>query len=579
MSRRIAARLKIQGELVADGPFHVGGMGGNPDVDLALAVDGKNRFYIPGTSIAGPLRAWASARLVDGDEVERLFGFQKNVKDKQTNQERDQGHASFILVEDGLVKSDFEVELRDGVGINRFTGAAAEAIKYDRAVLPHGSRIDFKMTVEIDPRPDEQREVDIKRVKKLIGSLLRALQDGQIHFGAARTRGLGKLKLSAVSLEIFEHDFLSPAGIIASLRPLQGSLELNDLGQTQMKDWPRLEIKITWRPLAALMVKAEREGSGVDMLPLTSASGEKLSFVLPGSSIKGALRTQAERIVRTVRPAYAYGAPSEGNPRKLFLDQVEMKSANAAGQSQGEDVAATQLIGALFGRASRKEGPPSGHKDELNDREQDKDKPPLAGLGALAAADCYAKPQFTRQQWANVEQAAAEVEQGKNKSPLQDALESAGLTHDPPTKKAYTQMAMHVAIDRWTGGAADRFLFSSLEPHGVEWNDIRLSLDLGRLTKDDRHPAVALLLLVLRDLTAGRIPLGSAVNRGMGAIEISRIKLTPEGLGSDDGLKCLADVKIEKGRIVGFTDALNNAWANWVKSQEAAAQSEERNER
>lgn len=48
------------------------------------------------------------------------------------------------------------------------------------------------------------------------------------------------------------------------------------------------------------MVKAEGEGIAVDILPLISGFDGGITFVLPGSSIKGALRTQAERIIRTV---------------------------------------------------------------------------------------------------------------------------------------------------------------------------------------------------------------------------------------------------------------------------------------
>ncbi len=54
---------------------------------------------------------------------------------------------------------------------------------------------------------------------------------------------------------------------------------------------------------------------------------------------------------------------------------------------------------------------------------------------------------------------------------------------------------------------------------------IRLSVDLTRLG-DDRDHALALLLLTLRDLAAGRIPLGALVNRGFGNIDVRVITLT-----------------------------------------------------
>jgi len=64
-----------------------------------------------------------------------------------------------------------------------------------------------------------------------------------------------------------------------------------------------------------------------------------------------------------------------------------------------------------------------------------------------------------------------------------------------------------------------------LEPHAVEWEPITLTVDL------DRTPpaGVALLLLVLRDLANGRLPLGFAVNRGMGAVKDVAVTVTPHG--------------------------------------------------
>src|SRR5574338_127313 len=144
MARRIASRLLISGRLVACGPLHVGGAEDNSDVDLALAVNGRGAFYVPGTSLAGAIRAWLVHQL--GEEtVKRVWGFQDENK-----KEADQGFASFVFIEDGIVKlpEGAIVETRDGVGIDRRLGAAAESVKYDRAVLPAGTEITLDITVE-----------------------------------------------------------------------------------------------------------------------------------------------------------------------------------------------------------------------------------------------------------------------------------------------------------------------------------------------------------------------------------------------------------------------------------------------
>ena len=124
---------------------------------------------------------------------------------------------------------------------------------------------------------------------------------------------------------------------------------------------------------------------------------------------------------------------------------------------------------------------------------------------------------------------------------------------DTAWKKFYP--AALVAIDRWTGGAADKFLFSRLEP---DFGSITLAatIDPERIapplefwenfdkpncgtaaenpkTESDpaaecpdvevfRRAALALFLLTLRDFARGRIPLGYGVNRGLGDLDLCK---------------------------------------------------------
>lgn len=516
MSRPIESRLKITGRLKTHGPLSVGGMGGNEDVDLMIALDGQNRPYIPGTSLTGPMRAWLAQRQDEGT-VNDLFG------PPQEKGSKNEGRASFVLVEDGLIllPEDGMIETRDGVGIDRMTGAAAEGAKYDRAVIPNGAEIELAMAVEI------AGEFGIDLIKGIFGALLQALKEGEIRFGASKSRGLGLVKLETVTVK--EQNLLATSGILQALRNQEPEIELPI---AELKPRPQLEIAIKWAQRGPLMVKAGRDGVGVDMLPLTSAIDGKLSFVLPGSSIKGPMRAQAERIVRTLVPEIA--------SKESFLDQV-----------------AVPLITDLFGAAA---------KSDEDDKNLEFEGPPLPGLSALTVEDCYAKPRFTREQWGKIEQASAEIEKaGETESELYELLGEAGL--------GKTQMAMHVAVDRWTGGAADGFLYSALEPHGVEWNDINLRLDLGRIGKEKQLAAVACLLFTLRDLSAGRIPLGFAANRGMGSVAVRSVGITARGTDDADILE-LADINVANGKFEGLSEGLksklNQAWkdaCDWIKEE------------
>ncbi|MBW4671577.1 MAG: hypothetical protein KME60_30160 [Cyanomargarita calcarea GSE-NOS-MK-12-04C] len=499
MARKIRARLKVIGTLVAQSPIHVGGMDGNPQVDLALATNGQGQYYIPGTSLAGALRGWMQQSFVNKNILETLWGFQ--------DENGRGGHASFILIEDAPIQGAI-AEIRDGVGINRIWGTAAEQVKYDRAILPKGSKIPLDITLDIDSKSDDG--------KTLLAQLLKALEDGDIRLGAAKTRGLGRVKLE--NLSIHQHNLGDRSGMLKMLQGKSDRLKLNDIlnGDRTLAQAPQITIEIHWQPQSSLMVKAEGDGIVVDILPLVSKIDNHLTFVLPGSSIKGALRTQAERIIRTV---------CSWQTKEDFMEQMEVP-----------------LVEDLFGvraKASNKSN---------------------KGIGSLYIDDCYANTAMKPEVWGDIQTA-------KTNSDLRQALDNAKLQT--------TQQAFHVAVDRWTGGAADGFLYSNLEPMGVTWQPIRLQLNLKRL-QELQLAGIALIFLILRDLADNRIPLGYGTNRGMGSIQVANIIINGRNL--KDSLKFLENVTFSNGNIAGLNQellkTLNDAWIDWIEKQKPVKESE-----
>jgi hypothetical protein len=84
----------------------------------------------------------------------------------------------------------------------------------------------------------------------------------------------------------------------------------------------------------------------------------------------------------------------------------------------------------------------------------------------------------------------------------------------------------HVAIDRWSGGPADGMLYTVLEPHGLTWDELRLDIDLHRLPENFQTAALTLLLYAVAALAAGSVPLGHGVNRGMGAVRLTGLRVS-----------------------------------------------------
>jgi len=523
MARHINSRLKIKGELIAETPLHVGGYGESFETDMALAKNGRDEFYIPGTSLTGSLRSWFEKNFPN--DVKKVWGYQDN----------NEGHASFVLIEDlGIPKElqgAVQSELRDGVGIDRFYGTAADKAKFDRAILPKGTRLNFEMTVDI--------QNDAKKIKAMFGHLLEALSKGNIRLGASKTRGLGKVKFESKPIEEYSlNDFDAMLNAVEK-KPIKTYSTVQDLKNEDTtitsSGSQLLTITIQWKPKSALMVKAGYEGIGVDMLPLTSGNGkDKVSLCLPGSSIKGAFRSHAERIVRTMKP--------DKFPReKEFHKQIKV-----------------ELINELFGAKKEKDEP----KKHL-------------GLGALSIDDCYAEKTFDSNVWSEVETGELKDDATYNTQSLWHALKKTDLNKEPngnlteEEKSKDTEnfkISHHVAIDRWTGGASEGALYSVLQPTvKIGWDDICLTLDLSRFRKADGSPdeslqkkSLMLLLLVLRDFAENRLPLGFATNRGMG--EVKDVSFKIEGL-YEVGWK---DGKFDFKSNVNLKNDLEKEWNEWL---------------
>ncbi|WP_214104959.1 RAMP superfamily CRISPR-associated protein [Acrocarpospora catenulata] len=544
VGRRVTSRIRARGWLRTESPLHVGGLGGDPAEPLPIAVDGLGRVYVPGTTLAGVLRNWCRGREQEPKSLSDLWGY--------TPDQGDGGRASRVFVADALAATTCRLdehglpatpldpallEFRPFVGIDRSTGTAAPEFLYGRAVVPAGCYL----RLEIDIESTEAGELGADLDQARMVAILAALGRGEIRLGAATSRGFGSVRLLDDPLDVVVDRLDTPEGLLAVLRddPMRRrsvtSLRSKDTGLPERREV--LEVSIDWRPLSPVMVRGTSSGLIVDTLPLTTRVDRRhLTLVLPGSSLKGALRGHAEFVELTARglpagvpsDATQGGCAAEGLPDERTGTAVGSPAAySAAFRAQLDRLPAVR---ALFGAV----------RDDDAERR----------AGALRVEECQAEVTIPETLWRSVTGADTPPvgdEDGERKGlseGLLDRLEGLGLSQ-----------ADHVALDRWTGGAADGRLFHVLEPHAVDWAPIRLSVDLTRLG-DDRDHALALLFLTLRDLSAGRIPLGALVNRGFGDIEVKEITLTGGGWTEPISLpEVLASREIEP---------IAQAWTDYV---------------
>lgn len=90
----------------------------------------------------------------------------------------------YAIIPDG--QDRIATEFRDGVGIDRVTGAAKQGAKYDYEIVPKGTKFDFCLIA--DNLDDEQ--------KKAFDFIIKYLCSGEMAVGGKTSRGLGRVQLN-----------------------------------------------------------------------------------------------------------------------------------------------------------------------------------------------------------------------------------------------------------------------------------------------------------------------------------------------------------------------------------------------
>lgn len=557
MSHSVGTRVEVLGVLTCLGPVHVGGWDTTVEADLAIARDGTGAPVVPGTSIAGALRAYLAGINRFRAHCDAMFG---HIVPRTQN-----GSPSWIRIDDAHLIDDEVIPLvRDGVGIDRRSRSAAQGFLYTQQVLPAGTRFAFRLVADT-PSGTATRVGTTPAypggwaalVHDTVEAAVAGLAHARVPIGAGRGHGLGRVTLDEIAIR--RCDLSTPDGLITWLTGTTPTVT----GQGQQTEPPpdgHLKIIIDWRPAGPVLVKDSLPGTVVDILPLTDTHADgTVWLLLPGSSIRGAIRAHAERIVRTLR---GHDAPPD------FGDALRSPPL-------GVDV--------LFGTAparSRRHPTAETNADDGGDHGVGRGR-----RGVLSVADCHSTHSVTAAAWNSIVTVRPDIvpssgeeredREQRNKeratalSSLRDRLEAINASFG-------LRVSDHVAVDRWTGGSGDHRLFSALEPDSsVAWDPIEINVDIARLRHqragDATSPdqlALPLLLLTLRDLRDGWLSLGYGGTRGRGHIEVAGIEFTGAGLGA--GWQSLAGRSLDD-ILTHPPDEIAEAMVEWARTFDVGA--------
>lgn len=279
----IIEKIQMSGRLVVQSPLCIGSGQDDGITDSLVLKDKQGKAFIPGTSLAGVLRDIVCSH--DSNLADLLFG---NLSDNRQ---------SMINIDDVLLENSVYT-VRDGVRIDSITNTAEDTGKFDYEVVERGAAGSFSATITIRKNDIE----DKKAVEQLAAALADQLMYG-ISLGAHTAKGFGEVKGSKI--KVATYDFSQPDSLGAWLL---GEMSQADIYAAAAKPlvadddfYAEIDLALKTSLLVGTEPDAFSEGSGKDegkvQKVMLSSNGD---YVIPGTSVKGVIRKQAEHICRVV---------------------------------------------------------------------------------------------------------------------------------------------------------------------------------------------------------------------------------------------------------------------------------------
>lgn len=190
--------------------------------------------------------------------------------------------------------SRINIKVRDGIKIDAKNGCAVDAGKFDYEVVEPG--IQFNLFWEVPIR----QKFDLITFRKIIATLISKLERGELSLGAKTNNGFGKCTL--IDTKIFEFDFKQKEDVLQWLRQdfVNGKKKLEEV--PYIKDENIFSIEAYFGIKSSFIVRSyPSDPAQPDAVHLSS--NEKP--ILPGTSLKGAIRKRAIKIAKTLCIPYA----------------------------------------------------------------------------------------------------------------------------------------------------------------------------------------------------------------------------------------------------------------------------------
>ncbi|MFQ5741492.1 MAG: RAMP superfamily CRISPR-associated protein [Acidobacteriota bacterium] len=502
-------RYKISAELVAQTPLHIGSgreMSLKIDEDSGqetrledeeekikvvkvqgVAKDAAGRPYLPGSTLKGCLRELAEKWRLSKEIRDQLLGCPPPEREGATpgQEDKDPGWGGRLVFAAAFLKEAsptpplFQSEnpplwwdgerftyVMAGVALDRVTRTARRHKLFHYEVVPKGSR--FWMEICTDGPSDRELGTFL--------AFLEAIRKSSLVLGGHWAQGFGRLHLGEIKVHGIRTEEEARQWLAGPAAGFEGLPELSPetLEALPAGEWVRpdevsekLELEVVLQFEGPFLIndptrptRSAGEGEGAAHHYLESTDG---AILLSSSSFRGALRSQAERIARTMAPAGARRNGGATSSRRLrppcYIDDPQLACKPV----------------------TRMTAVPEREGEEKKEEEGTRDA--VENL-------CLTCRLFGASGW---------------RSPLE-------IPDFFPLEEGEELEQELVAIDRFTGGAAPGKKFNARYRFKPCLKG-RIGIDLARI--DAGH--AGLLVLGMRDLIEGDIQFGLGRGKGFGA--------------------------------------------------------------
>jgi CRISPR/Cas system CSM-associated protein Csm3 (group 7 of RAMP superfamily) len=308
--------------LISTGPLHIG----DDDGEL-LIEENSGRAVLPGTSFIGVLKAYAKKN-EEEQLVSELFG---------SDRPADQKIASSLKIRDMVSKEQAAIEYRPSVRIDGRFGSADDQGKFEHVFVAAGTRFqgEFYVSAETEKQSEQFHQIAC--------NCIAAINHGFIRFGAYKGIGGGLMKAENFRYSIYDLFKIDDFFLLFSRKDEQEKMSrFEDINLPEAAGKQEYKFSLSVRFDAPMLIRGDASveqslddtaSKHLDAAPIRSSDGK---YIIPGSSWRGVLRHQMERILgyygQTSLLDDIFGNSGDKNPSsgKIYVSDALITSDRSA---------------------------------------------------------------------------------------------------------------------------------------------------------------------------------------------------------------------------------------------------------